>query len=212
VHGPVLGPVAGLVIDIVLLGLAFWMLASPDMKKISNILTFVTLIFGISLARILMSPLPNIQPVTVACLIIGAQLGARRGVAFAVLVTMISNFILGDGIWTIYQATGWSIVAIIGAQSKLIIDNKLRLGKLCFLGIISAFLFDFIVSLSIIGTVNTGEFIDYLINGIPYDVVHALGNVTMAAWFGIWFSSVITQYQSMEEIEQTVVDGYVIES
>ena len=98
VHGPVLGPVAGLVIDIVLLGLAFWMLASPDMKKISNILTFVTLIFGISLARILMSPLPNIQPVTVACLIIGAQLGARRGVAFAVLVTMISNFILGDGI------------------------------------------------------------------------------------------------------------------
>ena len=159
-----------------------------------------------------MSPLPNIQPVTVACLIIGAQLGARRGVAFAVLVTMISNFILGDGIWTIYQATGWSIVAIIGAQSKLIIDNKLRLGKLCFLGIISAFLFDFIVSLSIIGTVNTGEFIDYLINGIPYDVVHALGNVTMAAWFGIWFSSVITQHQSMEEIEQTVVDGYVIES
>ena len=53
VHGPVLGPVAGLVLDIVLLGLAFWMLASPDMKKISNILTFVTLIFGISLARIL---------------------------------------------------------------------------------------------------------------------------------------------------------------
>ena len=163
VHGPVLGPVAGLVIDIVLLGLAFWMLASPDMKKISNILTFITLIFGISLARILMAPLPNIQPVTVACLIIGAQLGARRGVAFAVLVTMISNFILGDGIWTIYQAIGWSIVAIIGAQSKLIIDNKLQLGKLYFLGIISAFLFDFIASLSVIGTVSGGEFIAYLI-------------------------------------------------
>jgi energy-coupling factor transport system substrate-specific component len=212
VHGPVLGSVAGLAIDIVLLGLAFWMLASPDMKKISNILTFVTLIFGISLARILMSPLPNIQPVTVACLIIGAQLGARRGVAFAVLVTMISNFILGDGIWTIYQAIGWSTVAIIGAQSKLIIDNKLQLGKLYFLGIASAFLFDFIASLSVIGTLNAGEFMAYLINGIPYDVVHALGNVTMAAWFGIWFSGVITQYQSMEEIEQTVVDGYVIGS
>ena len=159
-----------------------------------------------------MSPLPNIQPVTVAWLIIGAQLGARRGVAFAVLVTMISNFILGDGIWTIYQAIGWSIVAIIGAQSKLIIDNKLQLGKLYLLGISSAFLFDFIASLSVIGTANTGEFIAYLINGIPYDVVHALGNVTMAAWFGIWFSGVITQYQSMEEIEQTVVDGYVIGS
>ena len=66
--------------------------------------------------------------------------------------------------------------------------------------------------MSVIGTVNAGEFMAYLINGIPYDVVHALGNVTMAAWFGIWFSDVITQYQSMEEIEQTVVDGYVIGS
>ena len=104
IHGPVLGPVTGLVIDIILLALAFWMLASPDMKKVSNILTFVTLVASISLLRVVMTPLPNIQPVTVAALIIGAQLGARRGVAFAVLVTMISNFIIGDGIWTLYQA------------------------------------------------------------------------------------------------------------
>ena len=33
IHGPVLGPVTGLVIDVILLGLAFWMLASPDMRK-----------------------------------------------------------------------------------------------------------------------------------------------------------------------------------
>ena len=66
IHGPVLGPVAGLVIDIILLGLAFWMLASPDMKKVSNILTFVTLVASISLLRVVMTPLPNIQPVTIA--------------------------------------------------------------------------------------------------------------------------------------------------
>ena len=55
------------------------------MKKVSNILTFVTLVASISLLRVVMTPLPNIQPVTIAALIIGAQLGARRGVAFAVL-------------------------------------------------------------------------------------------------------------------------------
>ena len=129
IHGPVLGPVAGLVIDIILLGLAFWMLASPDMKKVSNILTFVTLVASISLLRVVMTPLPNIQPVTIAALIIGAQLGARRGVAFAVLVTMISNFIIGDGIWTLYQAIGWSLVAILGASSTIVIDGKLNLNK-----------------------------------------------------------------------------------
>ncbi len=209
IHGPVLGPVTGLVIDIILLALAFWMLASPDMKKVSNILTFVTLVASISLLRVVMTPLPNIQPVTVAALIIGAQLGARRGVAFAVLVTMISNFIIGDGIWTLYQAIGWSVVAIIGAYSKIITDGQLKLNKTFAYAVICAFLFDFIVSLSVLGTVSVNGFMIYLLNGIPYDLLHAVGNLTIAAWFGGWFSNAIAKFQSMEEIEQKVVDGYV---
>jgi energy-coupling factor transport system substrate-specific component len=209
IHGPVLGPVSGLVIDVILLALAFWMLASPDMKKVSNVLTFVTLVTSVSLLRVLMTPLPNIQPVTVAALIIGAQLGARRGVAFAVLVTMISNFIIGDGIWTLYQAIGWSVVAIIGSSSKIIINGQLQLNKTFGYAIICAFLFDFIVSLSVLGTVSLSGFMVYLLNGIPYDILHAVGNLSIAAWFGIWFSEAITKFQSMEEIEQKVVDGYV---
>ena len=209
IHGPVLGPVTGLAIDVVLLALAFWMLASPDMKKASNILTFVTLITSVSLLRVVMTPLPNIQPVTVAALIIGAQLGARRGVAFAVLVTMISNFIIGDGIWTLYQAIGWSVVAIIGSSSKLIVDGQLQLNKTFGYAIICAFIFDIIVSLSVLGTVTLSGFMIYLVNGIPYDLLHAVGNLTIAAWFGRWFSEAITKFQSMEEIEQKVVDGYV---
>tara|TARA_A200000159_G_scaffold135838_1_gene135144 strand:+ start:1324 stop:1980 length:657 start_codon:yes stop_codon:yes gene_type:complete len=209
IHGPVLGPFSGLVIDVILLALAFWMLASPDMKKVSNVLTFVTLVTSVSLLRVVMTSLPNIQPVTVAALIIGAQLGARRGVAFAVLVTMISNFIIGDGIWTLYQAIGWSVVAIIGSSSKIIIDGQLQLNKTLGYAVICAFLFDIIVSLSVLGTVSASGFMVYLINGIPYDILHAVGNLTIAAWFGRWFSEAITKFQSMEEIEQKVVDGYV---
>jgi len=209
IHGPLLGPVTGLVIDVVLLALAFWMLASPDMRKATNVLTFITLVTSISLLRVLMVPLPNIQPVTIAALIIGAQLGARRGIAFAVLVSMTSNFIIGDGIWTLYQAIGWSTVAVIGSASKIVINGKLNLNKTYVYAIICAFLFDFIVSLSIIGTVSFNEFIIYLLNGIPYDILHAVGNLTIAAWFGNWFNDSIANFQSMEEIEQTVVDGYV---
>jgi energy-coupling factor transport system substrate-specific component len=209
IHGPVLGPVTGLVIDVILLGLAFWMLASPDVRKAPNILTFVTLVASISLLRVVMAPLPNIQPVTVAALIVGAQLGVRRGVAFAVLVAMISNFIIGDGIWTLYQAIGWSVVAIIGAYSNIIVNEKLQLSKTYLYAIVTAFLFGFIVSLSVLGTVSFSGFMIYLLNGIPYDLLHALGNLTMAAWFGTWFSDSIAKFQSLEEIEQKVVDGYV---
>ena len=143
-------------------------------------------------------------------MIVGAQLGARRGVAFAVLVTMISNFIIGDGIWTLYQAIGWSVVAIIGAFSKIIVNEKLTVGQMTYLyAIATAFLFGFIASLSVLGTVSFSGFMIYLLNGIPYDLLHALGNLTMAAWFGTWFSDSIAKFQSLEEIEQKVVDGYV---
>ena len=209
VHGPILGPVGGLVIDVVLLSVAFWMLASPNMRRATNILTFITLVASISLLRVIMAPLPNIQPVTVAALIIGAQLGARRGIAFAVLVTMVSNFIIGDGIWTLYQAIGWSAVAVIGASSNIVSNGKLQLGKTFGYAIICAFLFDFIVSMSIIGTVSLNQFMIYILNGIPYDLLHVVGNLTFAAWLGNWFNDSIAQFRTMEEIEQTVVDGYV---
>jgi len=65
-----------------------------------------------------MQPFPNVQPVTVAALLVGAQLGARRGAAFAVLVAMISNFFMGDGWWTVFQAAGWASIAIVQSLSQ----------------------------------------------------------------------------------------------
>ena len=94
IHGPVLGPVGSLILDVVLLGIAFWMLLSTTKKTIPDVILFASIVSGVSLLRILMVPLPNVQPVTVAALLVGAQLGAKRGIAFAILVTMITNFIM----------------------------------------------------------------------------------------------------------------------
>ena len=213
IHGPVLGPIGSLVLDVVLLGIVFWTLLSSTKRRTSDIILFASIIAGVSLLRVVMTPLPNIQPVTIAALLVGAQLGAKRGVAFAILVTMISNFIIGNGIWTLYQAMGWSIVAIIGANSKLVVSNQINFKRLFALSIFSAFLFDIIVSFSIIdGSVGLNQFMIYLANGIPYDLMHALGNLTFAAWFSSWFVRVLQYQQNLEEIEVAVVEGYVIES
>ena len=68
IHGPVLGPVGSLVVDLALLGVVFWCFLSPDMRRIPNVITLVSLVAGISLMRVLMAPLPNIQPVSVAAI------------------------------------------------------------------------------------------------------------------------------------------------
>ena len=201
-HGPVLSPMTSLVLDIGLLVAAFWLLATPSKKSLGDTLLLLTLVLAVSAARVLMQPLPNIQPVTVAALIIGAQLGARRGAAFAILVAMISNAIIGNGWWTIFQAIGWASVAVIGSKFAIIANGELQRNRLFVAAIASAFAFYLIVSFSIIdSSTSIVSFLTYLAHGIPYDLLHALGNLTFAVWFGSWFADVVAEEIVVEEVE-----------
>jgi energy-coupling factor transport system substrate-specific component len=160
-----------------------------------------------------MQPLPNIQPVTVACLLVGAQLGARRGAAFAVMVTMLSNFFMGDGWWTIFQAAGWATVAVFGSRISLVVDGVYNATRTCLAAIASAFMFGMIASLSILDGNMTGtDFLIYLANGWPFDALHALGNLTFAIWFGAWFSSLLREQPTIESIELAVVERHGIDA
>lgn len=78
VHGPTLSPFASLVLDVALLASAFWLLAKPTKRPIMDSLFLATLVLSVALLRVVMEPLPNVQPVTVAALLVGAQLGADR--------------------------------------------------------------------------------------------------------------------------------------
>ena len=201
-HGPVLSPITSLILDIGLLVAAFWLLTTPSKKSLGDTLLLLTLVLAVSAVRVLMQPLPNIQPVTVAALIIGAQLGARRGVAFAILVAMISNAIIGNGWWTIFQAIGWASVAVIGSKCAIIANGELQRNRLFIAAIASAFVFDLIVSFSIIDSSSSiASFLTYLAHGIPYDMLHALGNLTIAVWFGSWFADVVAEDIVVEEVE-----------
>ena len=173
----------------------------------------VTLVLAVSATRVLMQPLPNIQLVTVAALIIGAQLGARRGAAFAILVAMISNAVIGNGWWTIFQAIGWASVAVMGSKLALIVNGELQRSRLFIAAIASAFVFDLIVSLSIIDSSFTLlTFLTYLAHGLPYDLLHAVGNLTFAVWFGSWFADMVAEDIVVEEIEFTAVESIVQQS
>jgi len=212
-HGPVFSATTSLVLDVILLVAAFWLLATPSKKSLGDSLLLVTLVLAVSATRVLMQPLPNIQLVTVAALIVGAQLGARRGAAFAILVAMISNAIIGNGWWTIFQAIGWASVAVMGSKLSLIVNGELQRSRLFIAAIASAFVFDIIVSLSIIDSSFTIlTFLTYLAHGIPYDLLHALGNLTFAVWFGSWFADIVAEDIAVEEIEFTAVESIVQQS
>jgi energy-coupling factor transport system substrate-specific component len=93
-------------LDVLLLGGALVLLLSDRRLTVSSGTVLLSLVAATAAARVAMADLPNVQPVSVMVLLAGATMGARRGVAFAVLVTILSNTVLGDGLWTLLQAVG----------------------------------------------------------------------------------------------------------
>lgn len=185
VHGPELSPLGHAVVDVVLVGLAFVFLFSGPRLSPMRIAGLATLVVSITALRVVMQPLPNLQPVTVAALLVGAQLGARRGAAFAVLVALLSNMFIGDGWWTMFQAAGWASVAVLGAKMPIDEEGVLSIKRLCGASVVAAVLFGFVSTMSLIDPSTTvSSFALLLAQGLPFDAIHALGNIAVAIWFG----------------------------
>ena len=202
VHGPVLGPTAALALDVVLLGAATLLLLSD--KRLTRhqgvlLLSFVALV---AVLRVVMANLPNVQPVTVAVLLAGASLGARRGVAFAILVTILSNAVLGDGYWTLFQAAGWAMVAVVGSRAHLLQGDRLLLGRATLLAGALALPFGLVTNLSLLGGgVGLAQVPALVWMGLPFDLSHALGNVVFMLWTGPFMLRMMTPVDVPDVLE-----------
>ncbi|MEK9805537.1 MAG: DUF6580 family putative transport protein [Euryarchaeota archaeon] len=186
-HNVALTPNQSLLLNITILSvIVFALIRSERRMDDSNPLAMIAIlaIFGIA-GRILLDPLPNFQPVTVIVLLAGIYYGAPRAVALAGIIALTTNFVvLGHGPWTLFQVAGWGFVGTLGAifADKLLKDGQLQLNKLAGLAVISAFAFDWIVSVSILLNTDASMLAPYLINGFLFDLYHAVGNLVFVAW------------------------------
>ena len=79
------------------------------------------------------------------------------------------------------------MVAVGGymAADQLVKHEKLMIGRLMIAGFIAAFVFNYVVSLSVlIADPSLGVLIAYLITGLPFDLLHAAGNIVIAITLG----------------------------
>lgn len=165
-------------------------------------------VFGVS-GRILMEPMPNVQPVTVLVLLTGVYLGAPRALALAAIVALASNVIfMGHGPWTVFQAVGWGAIGIFGAllSEKLVVDEKLRLNRLALMAAVSGIAFNWFVSLSILLDTGFSMLVPYLLNGLVFDLYHAFGNILFVAWMATPLGEIMSRHRSSQSLE-AVRDG-----
>ena len=201
VHGTALGPVEMLVLNVALVSFSFFLLCRPTQSAKREILVLTSITLAATAGRILLEPFPNVQPLTLMCLVMGASLGARRGMAFAVMATMLSNVVLSHGLWTFYQATGWAAIAFVGSKLSLVHGSQVEMKKLIITSAIVSVLFDWWVSLSALSSLATiSDFGIYLLNGLPFDAIHAIASIASAVCIAPYLANLLhVETASMEE-------------
>jgi len=118
--------------------------------------------------------LPNVQPVTAIIIICGIILGPISAFVLSILITFLSNMLLGMGIWTVWQIISWGLIGIIsGILGKLF--KSIPIYVIVAIGFISGYFYGFIISLTTYQV--TGKFWPYYVLGLPFDTYHAIGNV-----------------------------------
>lgn len=147
--------------------------------------------------RYAFSFLPNVQPVTSIIIVCGLFLGPIAAVLLALLVTFLSNMMLGMGIWTIWQVISWAVIGLIsGIIGKTC--KRIPLYVIVLFSIFSGYFYGLIISAT--NYTISGKFIPYYLAGLPFDTYHAIGNAAF----------IILLYPALSRVFHTYVQKYKI--
>lgn len=123
--------------------------------------------------------LPNIQPMTALLILITLNIGVIDGLVVAVLSMLLTNMMLGMGPWTIFQIISFAAVILLTGILKYFYNFGSLKNRLLFSiwALITGFLYGLIISFFSFHLYGMNNFLVYYINGLPFDFLHALGNV-----------------------------------
>src|SRR6266702_2474430 len=163
---------------LIALGVA-WLESGTDSAK--EIALIATLGGAAAAGRVLFAAIPGVQPVTVITVCAGAALGARAGIAVGGIAALVSNFFLGQGVWTPWQMLAWGACGALGALCARFVRNRVALAALCFaLGLAFSSFMDVWNWSAFYSQHTWATFVAVQARGFPFDLAHALGNVMIA--------------------------------
>jgi len=127
--------------------------------------------------------LPNIQPMTALLIIITLNIGIIDGLMVSVLSMLLTNMILGMGPWTVLQIISFAVIILLTGFFKYFYTFETWKNRLLFStwALFTGFIYGFIMSFLSFYLYGMSNFLVYYLNGLPFDVLHAVGN------FGFFF-------------------------
>jgi energy-coupling factor transport system substrate-specific component len=182
-----------LLVAVALIAFGFaWLESGPGSAKE---VALVAVLGGVAAAgRVLFTAVPGVQPVTVVTVAAGAALGARVGFGVGAVAPLVSNFYLGQGIWTPWQMLAWGSCGVAGALAARLIRRRWAFAALCFaLG----FAFSSAMDLWHWYTFwpHTWQALTAVYGrGVWFSAAHAIGNVAFALAIGPELRRLLERY------------------
>ncbi len=131
--------------------------------------------------RVLFSPIPGVQPVTTICIVTGASLGPRAGLAVGPIAGLLSNSFLGQGPWTPAQMALWSGAGLTGALLRVVCRRAAGLAAVAFAW---GMLFGWGMNLWFLAAfgpeVSRASMVLASGRSLPFDLAHAIGSAALA--------------------------------
>ena len=161
-----------------LAGAATWLDGGPQSAK--EITVIATLAAAAAAGRVLMAPVPDVQPVTVIVVATGVALGVRAGIGVGAAAAFVSNFFLGQGLWTPWQMLAWAGCGAVGALAAPLLRKRIPFAiACCLLGFAFGFVLD-VWNWYGFYPHTWPSFLARQATGLPFDVAHATGNLVLA--------------------------------
>jgi len=172
---------------------AAWLDGGPDSAK--ELALIATLAAAAAAGRVLFAAIPGVQPVTVITVVAGAALGARSGFAVGAVAAFVSNFFLGQGVWTPWQMLAWGACGVAGALAARLLRRRVALAAFCFvLGMAFSGFMDVWNWLAFYDQHTWQTFVAVHARGLPFDLAHAIGNVVIALVAGPELRRLLDRY------------------
>lgn len=175
-----------------LAGAATWIDGGPQSAK--EITVIATLAAAAAAGRVLLAPVPDVQPVTVIVVATGVALGVRPGVAVGAAAAFVSNFFLGQGLWTPWQMLAWAACGAVGGLFAPVLRGRIPFAVACCL---LGFAFGFVLDLwnwYAFYPHTWQAFVARQAAGFPFDVAHATGNLLLALAAGPELRRLLERY------------------
>lgn len=176
--------VAAVLVLLVLLGLG--LIALERRGGGAKELALVATLGAVAAAgRVFLSPVPGVQPVTMICVVTGASLGPRAGLAVGPIAGLLSNSFLGQGPWTPPQMALWSAAGLTGALLRTACRRRVGLAAVAFAwGLLFGWAMNIWYLASFGPEVSWASIVLTGARSLPFDLSHAIGNVVLAVVAG----------------------------